>query len=152
MLTRGGCFSFIYPRSSTRLVASREARIYITDRRSIRSPEVKVGVSIPALYLLLGSSASARRSLAQGATILGRPCPTEWSNYLLIGGSPVSRTITLANPLDGNFNRYNWNRKTGRNADCSSPTWFSVGPWYKSEWFNLSMYFELRAALVMLLN
>lgn len=58
--------------------------------------------------------------VSSGGHNIGQTLPTEWSNYLLIGGSPVSRTITLANPLDGNFNRYNWNRKTGRNADCPS--------------------------------
>lgn len=76
------------------------------------SPKVKVGVSPP------GTWSASTSSLAQGATILGRlangmkQLPADWRL------SPVSRTITLANPLDGNFNRYNWNRKTGRNADC----------------------------------
>lgn len=48
---------------------------------------------------------SEKRDIASG---------TEWSNYLLIGASPVSCAITLANSPAGNFNGYNWNRKTGR--------------------------------------
>lgn len=51
---------------------------------------------------------------------------TEWSNYLLIGGCAVSRTITLANSPAGNFNRYNWSHRTGRNVDCLLSMRFSV--------------------------
>lgn len=119
-------------------------------RRSIESSEIKVdGISTPGTW----SGASASKLSSEGHNI-GQALPTEWSNYLLIGGSPVSRTITLANPLDGNFNRYNWNRKTGRNADCSSSSRVilcRIGIQKRAIQF-ASMYFKLQTAHAMLLN
>jgi len=94
------------------------------------------------------SNISASEFSSEGHNI-EQALPTEWSNYLLIGGSHVSRTITLANPLDGNFNRFNWNRKTDRNADCPSSVWFSIESKYRSERFNSSMYRKLQTVSVM---
>lgn len=147
--TRSRCF-FFYIRTSS---ASR--RFSLTrdtgGRGSIESSKIKkLAVS---LYSGTWSGASASELSSEGYNI-GQALPTEWSNYLLIGGSPVSRTITLANPLDGNFNRYNWNRKTGRNADCSSSSHVILcrtGIQKRAFQF-ASMYFKLQTAHAMLLN
>lgn len=112
-------------------------------RGSIDSTKVKVGdISSPDAW----SNISTSKLSSEGHNI-GKTLPAEWSNYLLIGGSHVSRTITLANLLHGNFNRFNWNRKTGRNADCPSSVWFSVESKYGRERFNSSMYRKLQTPL-----
>lgn len=107
------------------------SRIYVCIHIYISRP-FKAKVVVSSFYKSYNKYLERRLGVgayvSSGGHNIGQTLPTEWSNYLLIGGSPVSRTITLANPLDGNFNRYNWNRKTGRNADCPSSAWLSVEP------------------------
>lgn len=87
-----------------------------TDHESIESFKIKVDkISVAGTWTNISAL-----ELSSESHNIEQALPTEWSNYLLIGGSHVSRTITLANPLDGNFNRFNWNHKTDRNADCPS--------------------------------